>query len=341
MAVSRYSYTTYILLGIIITLIIISLVLIYVPSADDFSPDNPFYNGLSIYVSDLNVSRISLRDLGSIDPRSSVIFIVGPSKNFSEEEISLINDFLMRGGVVFVADDFGSAQDLLSKLGVGVLFYKGVLRDPLFMYRNSYLPRTKIFFGDREYIIYMNYGSALEISGSIKGSCLGNSSIFSFIEIYDYNSSKKIDGPFCIFYNVSHGGGVLYVFSDASIFINSMIHLGDNERFARDIIGFRRPYLVTDKWFVGRYTEIRSFLIDSLSFLIYSSYRYVLASILVLFIYALSIKYYPSLMRRGSSSADRDINKFINDLINKHVDWDKDTLRRLADEVLGGEERGE
>jgi len=321
----------YISLGLLVSFIILLLLFAEIPSADDFSPDNPFYNGLSNFVYSFNVSRVATKDLSSISGEGSIVFIIGPSKNFTPDEAFAVKSFLDKGGILFIADDYGTAQDLLNKLGVEIDFYKGVLRDPIFMYRSSYLPRVSISLSTRNFSVYMNYGTALDIKDLGRGICLGYSSVFSFLEIQGVNASEKINGPLCVFYRINYGKGVIYVLSDSSIFINAMIGLGDNKRFIEEIIDSYVPYVITDKWSTSLYTETRLLFLNGLSYIMNSSYRYALASLII---FATYVSIDKLLVRSGRRVLEEEKDKLINHIINKHPDWDRRVLERLFDEVL-------
>ncbi len=322
---------TYVILGSLISIMIIFLIIYYIPSTDDFSPDNPLYNGLSEFVNRYNVTRISIQDLGRIEDHS-IVFIIGPGRNFTSQEIDLLKKYLLRGGVVFIADDFGTAQEILDLLNTNVSFYRGVLKDPLFMYRNSYLPRVDVKIGGERLHLYMNYGTALNISAAKKGSCIGFSSIFSYIELYDEkgNITERLDGPLCIFYNMSVGEGVLYIFSDSSIFINSMIDLGDNNVFINTIISSRPSYVISDKWSMNLYTKTRLYLID-LAFLILNSvYKYLMIFTGAVVIY---IVFYRISMRGVRKiDSEKTLRKVLEKILEKHPDWDRKVLERIVEE---------
>ena len=318
----------YILMGIALSIIIIILGILAIPSTDDFSPDNPLYNGLQSFVLKYSVTEIVVQDLNSIGP-GSLVFIIGPDKGFTSEEIETIRSYLARGGAIFLADDYGSGRDILDRLGTGISFYRGVLRDPIFMYRNSYLPRVEIQFDGERYRLYMNYGTAINISRNADGECLGRSSAFSYLELLseEPGNVKRLEGPLCIFYRLYIGGGILYVLSDPSVFINSMFDLGESKTFIEKPTSPYRPYIVIDKWQISSYTALRSNVVSMLSLLADSIYRYALLSIGIILTYILVIhKKYRGANNQGCRDAG---DKVIQELVEKHPDWDKELLRKL------------
>ena len=47
-----------------------------------------------------------------------MLVIIGPDVDFSSLEAKEVKEFLENGGTLFIADDFGTANSLLEKLGV-------------------------------------------------------------------------------------------------------------------------------------------------------------------------------------------------------------------------------
>jgi hypothetical protein len=320
----------YIVLGLLISLAIIFLMIYYIPSTDDLSPDNPFFNGLSTFVSRYNVSRISISDLDKIGV-GTIVFLIGPDKNFDQYDAARVRDYLLRGGIFFIADDYGTSQELIDLLRINISLYRGVLRDPLLMYKNSYLPRVDVYIGRETLHLYMNYGTAIDISKTYEGSCIGYSSVLSFLEIYEGSNRTggKLEGPLCILYNVSIGEGVLYVFSDSSIFINSMIDVGDNNLFIKYMISSYKPYIITDKWSTGSYTVFRESLINMLSFVSGSLYKYVFVFGGGVMIYIVFYR----ISRRGVVKIDSRLRKeFLREILERHPDWDENILRKIVEE---------
>ena len=64
-------------------------------------------------------------DIANISEKNGVLLIIGPNITFTEAEIEQVKTFLERGNTLFIADDFGSANELLRglKLPVGISKY--------------------------------------------------------------------------------------------------------------------------------------------------------------------------------------------------------------------------
>jgi len=84
-----------ILLGLMASLLIVVGLALAMPSMDDFDLDNPGWNGLSKFKSMVEPNS----GLEGLNPVDSVLFLIGPSKPFSEADVSAFKMFLMEGGL--------------------------------------------------------------------------------------------------------------------------------------------------------------------------------------------------------------------------------------------------
>jgi len=101
------------------------------PPLDDLWLENPFWNGLSKVYSRMDPVRIQdLASMGMVvaEPSNSTVLMLGPSKPFSSEEVEVVEGFLVAGGRVVLADEFGTGNSLLDGLELDVhLSHDGVL----------------------------------------------------------------------------------------------------------------------------------------------------------------------------------------------------------------------
>ncbi len=281
----------YIILGIGISLTILLMLMIIIPSTDDFSPDNPLWNGLTSFYHEFNASIVDVRSLSSM-PREAVLLIIGPSYNLSIADAIGIRRLVEGGMTLIIADDFGSGNSILEDLGISTHISGKVLRDEIFMYRSPSLPRAIARINNSVFELYLNYPSTIEPDG--KGICIAYSSPFSYLDINlnGIHDDGEPYGPFCIIYMEPLGSGKVFIISDPSIFINSMIGLGGNLAMMKSIVGSRNVYILTRLWSESRYTYVRSLVIEFLSTAYGSSLRYVSIPLTGLLIYFISLAIY-------------------------------------------------
>ena len=222
----------------------LALVTVLYPVNADFSLENPFWNGMSTLKS-LGLAA-SLAEACALDPQEHALLLVGPSKAFTESDALLVGSFLAKGGLVVVADDFGTANQLLEALGAPVKISGSLLADPLFNLGAPQLPLA--FWSGRR--LALNY--AATVNASACGACkvLAESSAFGYL---DLNLNGKHDpgepaGPFPVAVELRVGAGKLVVVSDSSLFINSMLDREANREFLQQLLASRKPVLVTDRW---------------------------------------------------------------------------------------------
>lgn len=276
----------YLLLGLSIAAIILISLVVVIPSTDDFSPDNPLWNGLSSFYEQFNASTISgsLAQLSAELPAHGALVIVGPSGNISAAEALELRRFLERGGILIVADDFGSGNFILSLMGISTRISGELLEDDIYMFKSPFLPRARVNGSGLE--LYLNYASVVEPDG--RGYCLAYSSPFSYLDLNSNGKREKDEpyGPFCVAYAEPVGSGRLVVLPDASVFINSMLNYGDNDVFLEDLLKDRRVYVLSGLWSESTYTMTRSVVLNFLEFVYGSSLRYLSIPLTGIFIYA-------------------------------------------------------
>ena len=199
----------------------------YAPTTTDYSIYNYGWNGLSKITelgSKILTDYESLSDLGN----DTAILLI-PQKELSRDEIEALTEYLLRGGLVIVADDTGIINDALNKLIGGIRITNLTVLDPAFKYRSQLIPKINITIDNTSLVAYANVPSSLDII-SDAWVVIGTSSKFSYLDLNN-NLTKEIEepqGPFPIIAYASCGSGKIFVIADSDIFINSMMELGNN-----------------------------------------------------------------------------------------------------------------
>jgi len=222
------------------TLILLAALIWFYPSTGDFRLDNPFWNGLTTFTTKFKASTIeSLNNLPSTAKGTVLILI--PYSQLTEQELEKLRSYVLKGGTLILLDDYGFGNQVLSHLGLEVRFTGSPLLDPLFNYKNKWLPKITDFpqtplTGNIKSIV-LNHATAL--CNTSESEVLAWSSRFSFLDL-DGDSVWDPDeptGPFPIATYVRVGEGYVVAVADPSIIINSMIVLGDNMAFMENIVG--------------------------------------------------------------------------------------------------------
>ncbi len=245
----------WVLLLSIVLLSLASYLLIYYPSTMNFYVENPFWNGYKDFVNLFNATPILTRfdfvrilnhiSLSNLSSKSKVLVTIS-YENYTDQEVKLLNKFIINGGTLIVLNDFSSAgNQLLNKLDIGVYFnISGILIDPLYYYKDPHLPKVEAKENNTTYTIILNYASIIE--GDIsRNEILIRSSRFSYFDV-DNSSSwspEEPTGPFIVGVVKKLGAGKIIIISDPSIWLNAMLNIGDNYVFAKTLLDGKTIYL--------------------------------------------------------------------------------------------------
>lgn len=268
--------------AVVLSAILILSISYYWPIEDPYHPLNSGWNGCSKVASAAaNVTLLS--SYSKLSPNSSsLLAIIGPNIQFSDEESSNVRSFLEAGGTVLLADDFGTGNSLLQRLEIGARFSGKPLadlyyydRDPGFLIIRGFSPSS---LTENVSVIILNRPSFLEIDNSSQVTRLASSSPFSFIDLTPEDRplpNETIDS-YPVMANARIGRGILVLISDPSMFINEMVDLYDNMRLFRNILGTSHGSMFFDVMHLSRapLTDWRIILkgaLDSVRFFLFSS----------------------------------------------------------------------
>jgi len=315
-----------VLAGLAAAILASILVIYFTPSIDDFDPGNPGWNGLSELSSILQVKP--LKSLSAIaleeDPSDALIIIAGPEKNFTAEEASAIEQFIRAGGYLILADDFGSGNSLLGLLEVGARFDGSLLLDPLFKYRSSKLPEVHRF--SDEFTRYNLSSLVLDYATSIDGcgEPVALSSSYSFLD-ENLNGARDVgepEGPLAVACEIRLGRGRIFLISDPSMMVNSMLNRGSNLEFLKILADNRTVYLDESHWKPSSLEEAKTLIGSAAAYLHAPEIRYSLLGLILLMI----VRY-----RRGGAAGESEVEK----VLMRNPTWDRELLARLEREMRG------
>ena len=226
-------------IGALLALASAAGILATVPSVDDFSLENPYWNGMSLAASELGISSAGRAP----DPASTALLIVGPDLPFSGARVESIREYLESGGVLLLLDDFGEVNSLLEGLGIPLRVNGSLLLDPLFMERSRHYPKASGSGAiDLSAPVTMDYASAVEVLDARGARVLLESSAFSFLDLDGdgEHTAGEPHGPFPVAVEAQQGKGRVIVVSDSSVLINSVFGMSKgNAELVRGVAGNR------------------------------------------------------------------------------------------------------
>jgi hypothetical protein len=206
----------------------------YWPIQEVYHPLNFDWNGCSTIANATQNSTLLVSYDKSLPNTTSLLAIIGPSVNFTGDENSKIAKFLETGGIVLLADDFGTGNSLLEALNASALFSGKPLADLYYYSKDPDFPVITDFspspLTDKLTAIVLNRPSYIKLGNSSSVTKIGSSSPFSFVDIGDRGrpfANETIDS-YPVLVSAKIGRGVLLLVADPSMFINDMIVLYDN-----------------------------------------------------------------------------------------------------------------
>ena len=230
-----------VLLAVVALVLAISLLSIwFYPSIQDFMASNTMWNGIRDFSSEFGAENIdSLDELPDL-PEETVLISI-PYLEFSDDEMAKVKRFVDDGGTLLLMDDYGYGNSVLAYLGVSVRFSNKPLLDPLFSYKNQWLPRITDFSPEvaESGIDAVVFNHATTLTGAVASETIAWSSSSSFLDINENESWDQDEpkGPFPVAVQLRLGKGMVAIASDPSIMINSMVDRDDNYTFIQYLIG--------------------------------------------------------------------------------------------------------
>jgi len=211
----------------------------------------------------INTDNITIDDLEN----ASVLIIPNPGKDFYDEEIDAIKDFIRNGGSLLIMGDWYNYYSVnLTKITgeFGIIFYDSEIMDEDdHRYVNAYEPIIHVFNNETPDAVFMTEGvsevvfngGTLNVTGRAFAVGLGDSDPVP-------NNTYAVDEAGNIIANASNvipfaavdllDGGRIFASGSSKVFANDTakwyrdyIHMYDNEKFARNVVDWLFEEFVT------------------------------------------------------------------------------------------------
>lgn len=255
----RVLYIYALVIGLATLLIALPLSVPAVTSEEDFSIYNTSWNGCSSLAvksyrlggikptfqvrgtsSSLEIVQLPPQEW-NLDPEGDALVIVGPDRPFTDADGKVIGEFLQKGGVLLLADDFGEGNSLLTRLNTSTRFTGRLALDLSFSKKGEFMMVSDVrpsVITENVSFLLLNYPSTL--TPSPRASVVAYSSPTSWLEV---ERNERMDpeeprGPFPLIAIEQVGRGVLITISDPSLLINQMIEKADNSIFVGNLIRY-------------------------------------------------------------------------------------------------------
>ena len=193
---------------------------------------------------DATIVHLTLQDI-DLRATTDTLVIVGPSKEFTGADGDTVGAFVRGGGVLILADDFGTGNGLLESIGASSRFSGKLLMDLSFDKR----PEFSVLFTfaddpltDGVSKLLLNHPSSIAAGAGVE--ILAESSVASWLDT-DSDSTRDLGepkGPFPVLARETLGDGTVILLSDPSVLINGMVTQLDNGLFADNLVAVACEY---------------------------------------------------------------------------------------------------
>jgi len=300
---------------------------VMLPPQDDFNPSNPYWNGHLEFSRAINMFAVDVAAYKP-DPKGTVLFVMGPSLNITEDRVEAWRRYVEDGGVLVIMDETGAVNHALEMLGLQVRVDGHMMLDAVFYYNGWRIPKIMDFRGgaltSNLSEIIMDIPSALNFLGGAGGfRVLAYSSSFSFLDLDGDGepSSDEPVGPFPVAAEMQYGGGRIILFSDSSLFINGVIGLGDNLQLLKNILGGRSAVLDSGVWRKTVHSQFKDTVLLAYNFISQPEIKYSLTAAVIIALYMLAARL----------AAKPEAPDEVKALIAKHPGWDRRLLEMLRE----------
>lgn len=229
-----------ILLVVFVILVVISLVSIwFFPSVQDFLATNSMWNGISSFDDNFKAQNIdSLDALPALSENTALVAI--PYLVYSNKEMEDLKVFVQNGGHLLLMDDYGYGNEVLNYFDLNAQFSGKTLLDPLFDYKNQYMPRITDFASNVKHsgVTAITFNYATTLTNIAPSAAIAWSSAASYLDSDGSGilTSNSTMGPFPVAAQYRLGKGVISIIADPSIIISGMLDRDSNYRFITYLI---------------------------------------------------------------------------------------------------------
>ena len=349
-------------------LLMLSITVPIISTNADFSIYNTGWNGCSglgrsvyeqgSFLPTIDLSRsskdeivhTSLVDLeGSVEPESTSLMMIGPSVPFTEEEADFVHRFLVLGGTVLLADDFGTGNSLLSRLNTTTRISAEPLVDLSFIKKGEFSVTNRL----SDHPICEGVGSLLmnhpsTVSATRGAFSIVNSTDASWLDV-DGDMERDLTepgGPLSIMTEEVYGRGRLLVLAEPSLLINQMEDRLNNSVLRKNLVALlaaNKSTVLIDESHRDLDDPFRSF--GSYTRGLSSAWKAAIIVSLIIATVLISVprpagsmalveKSFKGLFRKDVRPlADR--GEVLAKVCERHPEWDRKVLERIMTDVEG------
>ena len=225
---------------ILVVVVVISLAAVwFFPSIQDFMAGNTMWNGVNDFMTAFNAKNIDSFSGLPQSPANNVLVSI-PYIDYTIADMASMKNFVENGGTLVMMDDFSYGNSFLEYTGSNIRFDNTLLLDPLFNFKNEYLPRITDFSPAIQAagIKVIGFNHATILTGATASQTVAWSSNMSYTDTNQNGAqdSGEAQGPFTVAAEYAYGKGTIELISDPSLIINTMVGQNDNNAFVRYMV---------------------------------------------------------------------------------------------------------
>lgn len=229
-----------------------SVVIWFYPPTGNFTVNNPFWNGLSEYSKQAKIVPLSSYSNLPSPPKGTTLIVI-PYEQFTDSELAQLKGYVSNGGTLVLMDDYGYGNQVLDGLGVNIRFTGQPLLDPLYNYKNEWLPKITDFTSTpiSANVSSIVFNHATSLNQTADATVIAQSSTFSFLDTNNNGTweTNEPTGPLPVAAYEKISQGYVVAIADPSLLINGMINLDNNQQFITNAIDIQstNPKIFVDQ----------------------------------------------------------------------------------------------
>jgi len=232
------------LIGSVMVIVVILVLGKFYISEQDFNLDNPYWNGIMHISGDIR-PLYNASDLPAT-VGDDTLLVIGPTRDYTPEEVSAISSFVRDGGTLVVMDDYGNSSSLLGAMGLPIALRQVPLCQDKDYYKRPSFPIIADIApsGITRNITSLTFNHPVPLTVSGNATVIASASAMGWLDLNDdciINRDEPV-GDFPVMASVRYGYGEVYVIGDPDLLINSMQDLGDNRILIANIIKANAVY---------------------------------------------------------------------------------------------------
>ena len=330
----------------------------------DFSTFNTDWNGTSTFSNNIRKNysvEPRINNLNTLpQPGNSALLVIGPQQNYAEQELSTIDQYVRDGGILLLANDFGTGNQITQQILNTEVFTEHKVMDLSFEKKPDFASVKNL----RPHPLTANVSNlilnhASTIQQRTGGEVIATTTTNSWLDTNNNNmmDNSEPKGPFTILATKQVEEGEIILLSDPSLLINGMQNKGNNQQFRNNLLNYlnnlKKENKETTTFILDEAHKEKPTLTNTINITREREMTPNKALITTLLMFAVIIggenKLHIVIIEKsmnllinildklfGEEETTKTEENIINKIMEEHPEWDKKTIQRLTKEIKTG-----